>query len=330
MPDLTGLPALDVVIGLAFVYFVFSVLASGINEAVAGVCALRARSLERGLRRMLTTDTADDSCDAVAKLAKHPMIRGFVKKPKSKLPWSRRFPSYLPARTFGLAFLDTLAKPTGVDDSKDVLGRLRARIEADGDKPETAFGGLPSDIQDLLKTLVVDAQGNVDTFRKSVEDWFDDTMKRVSGWYKRRATIILAVIALGVAGVFNVDSWQVANTLWTDNAVRAAVVAQAEGASKKTVEEASKDVTGEIALPLGWKPAHKDGDKAPADPRAVPADFGSWVAKLLGLLVTAFALTLGAPFWFEALGRLVKVRNTGPKERAREIARLPEVGGRVL
>ena len=162
---------------------------------------------------------------------------------------------------------------------------------------------------------MVDAQGNVDAFRKSVEDWFDDTMNRVSGWYKRRATIILAVIALGVAGVFNVDSWQVANTLWTDNAVRAAVVAQAEGASKKTVEEASKDVTGEIALPLGWKPAHKDGDAAPADPRAVPADFGSWVAKLLGLLVTAFALTLGAPFWFEALGRLVKVRNTGPEEK---------------
>ena len=51
MPDISGFQALDVAIGLAFVYFVFSMLASGVNEAMAGVFALRAQYLERGMRR---------------------------------------------------------------------------------------------------------------------------------------------------------------------------------------------------------------------------------------------------------------------------------------
>jgi len=32
---------------------------------------------------------------------------------------------------------------------------------------------------------------------------------------------------------------------------------------------------------------------------------------IVGCIVTAFALTLGAPFWFDLLGRLVNFRQTG-------------------
>ena len=53
MPDISGFQALDVAIGLAFLYFVFSLLVTGVNEAIASVFALRARFLERGLRSML-------------------------------------------------------------------------------------------------------------------------------------------------------------------------------------------------------------------------------------------------------------------------------------
>jgi hypothetical protein len=35
--------------------------------------------------------------------------------------------------------------------------------------------------------------------------------------------------------------------------------------------------------------------------------------KLSGLLLTAIALSLGAPFWFDTLSRLTRVRNTGKK-----------------
>jgi hypothetical protein len=33
--------------------------------------------------------------------------------------------------------------------------------------------------------------------------------------------------------------------------------------------------------------------------------------KILGLLVTVLAISLGAPFWFDLLNRLVNLRSTG-------------------
>ena len=51
--DLTGLPALDFAIGLSFVFLLLSVFASAIQEYIAGILNLRAKTLEKGLANML-------------------------------------------------------------------------------------------------------------------------------------------------------------------------------------------------------------------------------------------------------------------------------------
>ena len=48
-----------------------------------------------------------------------------------------------------------------------------------------------------------------------------------------------------------------------------------------------------------------------------------WVftlTKIAGVLLTAFAASLGAPFWFDTLNRLMAVRGTGksPEEQPKE------------
>ena len=53
MPDLSGLPALDLAIGLAFIFFLLSTLAATIQEFIAALLGLRARTLEQGLRSLL-------------------------------------------------------------------------------------------------------------------------------------------------------------------------------------------------------------------------------------------------------------------------------------
>jgi hypothetical protein len=53
MIDLTGSPALDLAIGLAFIFFLLATLASAIHEVGAAALGLRARTLEQGLRSML-------------------------------------------------------------------------------------------------------------------------------------------------------------------------------------------------------------------------------------------------------------------------------------
>jgi hypothetical protein len=67
-----------------------------------------------------------------------------------------------------------------------------------------------------------------------------------------------------------------------------------------------------LNLPLGWTPQHTKS--APStDPRHVPLTLGSWLIKLLGLVLTILALSLGAPFWFDALSKLAQLRQSGPK-----------------
>ena len=58
MLDLTGLPALDLAIGLAFIFFLLATLALTIQEFIAAILGLRARTLEQGLRSMLEDPNA--------------------------------------------------------------------------------------------------------------------------------------------------------------------------------------------------------------------------------------------------------------------------------
>ena len=109
----------------------------------------------------------------------------------------------------------------------------------------------------------------------------------------------------------NADSLQVGRSLWQDDALRASVVAQAQkpvsdGASAGTVTKSVSDVD-QLELPLGWS-------FAKADPRWPDSPLG-FVGKFFGLAVTAVALSLGAPFWFDLMGKVSRVRGTGPPER---------------
>jgi hypothetical protein len=319
---ISGFPALDVAIGLAFVYMVLSLAASAIQESVSSIVGLRATTLEKGIRSML--EDPDDATGAVDKLldrlSAHRRIRGSVKasKPtKTKDKW----PSYLPAHSFALALVDTLCPPPAdVSDGHDVLARLEAALKGSlagaaalpDDHVREAVDLLPHDVKRSLLSEVSGKATSLATLRSHIENWFDDTMDRVSGWYKRRVQLILFVIGIALVSVLNVDTVQIANSLWNDQTLRTAVVAQARQDSGNAVNDVS---IGALKLPLGWTGRPKSGA---SDPRAIPSlsPFKPipWLGKLFGLIVTAIALSFGAPFWFDLLNRFVRLRNTGPPE----------------
>jgi hypothetical protein len=318
MPDLTGIPALDLLIGLAFIYLLLSLLCSAIQETIAGVLKLRAKNLEKGLHNMLAGETDGDKLgeDALSKLIwANPLMKSLFK--------GTRKPSYVAPRTFALALLDTIApdasKPTVGPPAPgksiptvtqkpphDVIAELRQAV-ADN-VPEPAKGA--------LLPLIDEARGDIDRVRHNVEDWFDDVMARVSGWYKRQAQIILCVIALVVTIGLNADSLIMGETLWKNDAVRSAVVSAATApsgagttppADTKSLDTAAQNVSDvkKLGVPMGWNDAARD-------PRHLAGKY--WPGKLLGWFLTFAALSLGAPFWFDALGRLARLRNSGKPE----------------
>lgn len=66
------------------------------------------------------------------------------------------------------------------------------------------------------------------TARVSVEKWFDDSMDRLSGWYKRRSQGLAFIIGISVALLVNADTVLLAQQLWRDPVMRESLVAQAQ------------------------------------------------------------------------------------------------------
>jgi hypothetical protein len=131
-------------------------------------------------------------------------------------------------------------------------------------------------------------------------------MDRVSGWYKRWAQAVTCVVAIAVTVIFNVSAVKVAETLANEPTVRSAIAAQAQGAAEdgevdstaagKSAEYAVNELEA-LEIPILWNESTDDVD----------------VEHLLGWLITIAAISLGAPFWFDALGRLARLRTTGKK-----------------
>src|SRR5689334_18370688 len=94
-------------------------------------------------------------------------------------------PSYLSARTFSTVVTDiaTVAKQGSM-----TFERL-----------ESGIAGLPDgDVKRALLALIQNANGNLEAAQKAIEGWFNDTMDRVSGWYKRHSQIWIVLIAVVV------------------------------------------------------------------------------------------------------------------------------------
>ncbi|SNQ45969.1 conserved membrane hypothetical protein [Frankia canadensis] len=207
------------------------------------------------------------------------------------------------------------------------------------DTLEQGLAGLPpSPAKSALTAAVVRTGGDREKIVAELAQWYDQAMDRLSGWYKRRVAIFLLCYAVVLSAAFNLDAIGISRALWQDGTVRAAAVsasgtelgrsepastpaddADASGGDPGDTTEAAiravRDASG-LALPIGWVAADDQRD----DPREAPSSVAGWLLKVLGLAIACFALTAGAPFWFELLGRLVNMRSSGPKPRSATVS----------
>lgn len=297
MPSVTGLPALDIAIGLAFLFFLLSTICATVNEMVAGWLGWRAQDLEKGLRNLLTDD------GTVTAFFNKPRIAALVDANRNT-PEKRKSPSYIPARAFALAALDTfnpdLPKKKGDPaPTADAIATARA-LAAE----------LPDPVMQAVLDALDEGRASIDEIRKEVETAFDHVMDRAAGWYKRRTQKFLLLFATVLTIALNISAFHVADRLAKDDALRATVVQRAAQAIDKQptpgadVKEVAKQIDGvkELGLPIGWAKVNQ------------PTDVWSALGRLGGWLATVLAITLGAPFWFDVLGKFSRLRNSGKPE----------------
>ena len=310
-----GSQVLDVVVGLVFVYLLLSIICTAANEMIAALFSLRGRNLVEGISNLL----ADNQVKGLAGLFyDHPLIKGLYRG-KTK-------PSYISAHTFTLAFLDGIAPAKG--DVTAVMSEIK-----------TAVNGLPNDseLRQVLLILLQQAGDDFTKFRAGIEVWFNDAMDRVSGWYKRKSQLIILVLAVFITGFTNADTIQIVKSLFSDPVIRAAVAARAQEFVKQPAGTIGRE-SGKKSEPTAGSAPGEAGGSAPAPKQpattqnsketmtqalenlqqlGIPLGWqvlpqrDEWQNKIIGLLLTVFALSLGAPFWFDILNRVTKIRSTG-------------------
>jgi len=313
----------DVAVGLLLVYGMLSSVCSVLNEYIQRLAQARARQLERALQVLL----ADKQGTLFAAVKNHALIRAVAHSPEVG-------PSYLPASTFAQALFDALVV-RGDGAQPLTFTRLRDGIQQLPDG---------TDVKAALLSLAGSAENDVAALRQRVEKWFDDAMDRLSGRYKRHVTLWILALGFVVAAGTNADTIVLIQRLEHEDALRAAVTAHAGDMRPPAAQPASaaspagadagptvREPDGAAVLQtdvaqlqqlnvLFWDTARMttaaDEARHPLAMRC-PEWSTSWLRwlllKLAGLAMTALAVSLGAPFWFDLLGRVVNLRATGAR-----------------
>jgi hypothetical protein len=300
---------LNVAIGILFVYLLFSLIVSAANEVIQSILDKRKQYLWAGIDELLQDRDSRLPTGEITGPAKqfsnHPLIAALSKGADG-------LPSYIPAKLFSTTLIDliksgALGNGTGSEifqkakEMKDLIGEIKNEK-----------------LQRALTALWREASDDLEAFGTNIEHWFDSAMDRVSGWYKRYTQYWLLGLAMLLAILCNVDSIHILQVLSTDPKARDSLV---EGAthylhSDKPGPEASPGatptMTGDLgslrtqmqelealSLPIGWN--------------GPQCDYFSrqWLFVIVGWLLTAFAGSLGAPFWFDTLNRVMNVRAAG-------------------
>jgi stage V sporulation protein SpoVS len=323
---------LEVAIGMAFIYLLLSLFCTAFNEAIAAIFGSRARNLEKGIQCLFTdglkSKAGDDGNGGVAPaitlteaIYDHGLVQSLYRSTASEQVTGllsrlgTNLPSYISSRTFSSALLDVLfPETTAVDGNPNNLAGMLAELEKLPD----------SKAKQAICALVKQAGGDMAVTRRSLEAWFDDGMDRAAGWYKRKTQFVLFAIGLVIAVGLNVDSIAIGRTLWISPALRSYSVAAAEQYARTQgaiTPRASDDLSEleSLSLPIGWNPA-----KYPwMETRTVGTSSSQQFSKsrllivLTGWFLTAIAMTLGAPFWFDLLNQIMVIRSTiKPQEKS--------------
>jgi hypothetical protein len=407
-------PILDVAIGLVFIFLLYSLLATTINEFVSTIFSYRPRMLEMAIERMLDGKNYSyywwdkliniflwiyywseffikwivslikkTKQDASQKTVAPGNVLRFIKnKPDSPKNFRRhklnskaalfaakftshpmykraaensilnKKPAYLTAAVFSDILLDILSPATG---KPVLLSEIQGYIQA---LPKTGPGALPAETREIVNIYINQANGDLQRFKLLLEDWYNDTMNRVSGWYKRQSYKVLLLIGLILAVTFNIDTIEIVRTLSKDKVAREAMVKNASAYlqqqtqpqtgqgtvpanntavnTPKTIDAAKieKDLAKirdlyeksiaeqNTTLGLGWSGQMKSDSVAWKNDRALGKtrfDFPVYFAAkrlppaLPGFFITALAISLGAPFWFDLLNKFVNLRVSGKR-----------------
>lgn len=195
-----------------------------------------------------------------------------------------------------------------------------------------ALPDLPEPVQNSLTALVERAQIKKDSIEEELQDlhreieqWFDNSMTRASGVYRRNARGIAIAIGFIVAVAANADTLFIVDSLSQNSLLRGTISDYAQTELQRTpdidsVKQTVRQQLTDVSLPIGWESDIRTRQIPVAQPLSVPNTGVSlpnpifYLKRLAGWLITGVAISMGAAFWYDLLKKIITVKNTGGKE----------------
>jgi hypothetical protein len=254
------LKILEVLIGLALVYFVYAVLISALVEGLSSRLMLRGHFLQLGILKLLGIDYKEksealiwksiqileshdrESNSSIGKaICNHPFLTS------SRLQGDQgAWQSYLPSQQFSAAVIDSLLS---LDKNKQLVVNSSLNMAQIRQSVESLSDG---HLKASLRTLLLHGEQTISEFDLKVQNWFNLQMDRTSGWYKKWVKLITLLMGFLIAGVINLDVIELTAHLWSNDKTRNEFVNLAESYTKLDIAEAKSFVVQEFTLPIGW------------------------------------------------------------------------------
>ncbi|CAD5932820.1 hypothetical protein [Planktothrix agardhii] len=335
---------LDFAIGLFFIYLILSLLVSGLQELIATILEWRAKQLKEAIKILLGDNEANDPSAIQAKkiaddLWNNPLIQSLNQR---KIRRSSVGPSYISSKMFGAALLEVLK--TNYD--LDISGTMDKIVESihTNQKLDKKVKARIYSIALIAQSKSCKAEQETKLLEREIQIWFDESMERASGVYNRNVKGFAFLIGLIVVPLINADTFhiverlnkdaawrsninQVATNIITQNKDRQKCLKEArelEDSMRRLAElnKCFEDInTGldNITMPLGWDTSNFPTSTMEQFTKQAnvryPNKWEHWVVGIIkvifGWLLSAAAIAMGAPFWFELLGKFINVRNAG-------------------
>lgn len=309
--------------------------------------ARRRISLMLGMiRKALVSETGEEACAEILDTVKNDLLTMGQDIPRLQGSVDSLFDTIrVQKQQINDALVKLSFKASPSED--ETINRIRAGVTA----LSITHPQLKQTLYAIMNTVpqsIVQKENELEFVRSNIEEWFNNAMDRLTGWYKRRSLITTLLVGILLASIVNVDSINLISRLWREPDLRIAILSNIENIltqNNTTTLDVGQLSTiqqqfSEINLPVGWlgSPISPKSDQEtnlsgvctlfpqqenetygilisgecyPIINSPKLTDLTGWLIKFVGILISGIAASPGSSFWFDLLKKIINVRLTG-------------------
>ncbi len=280
---------LEVAVGLILVYYALGAIVSWITRFILDLQETRGVILEEYLKKFLGDRTVD--------LVLLPQLQAY--RPVRFISLTGFFKGQPQAVRLEKVPVDVL-----LDAFFDLTGLTgRPNLDAEALKEHIINALPPSEGRETLLQWIDQGVNNVNLMRARAHSYFTGLLNQVADAFKAQARRVVILLSIAVTLLLGVDSLQLARDLWLNAELRSMMAGQAQAILQQPepdLDSLLRTLDQFSIVKFGW---WQIGDTLPPE-----GDAMAWARfiflKVLGLGLTATAVSRGSSFWYDLFKKL--------------------------